>query len=92
MRRRLSPEGLDIRDGIPENWFSELVLWTGLAVPALPFAQRPSSLSANDRETKSGLGRWIEASFQQVIILPDKQQPPRLGRGGFFGIYRARPS
>jgi hypothetical protein len=42
MRRRLSPEGLDIRDGIPENWFSELVLWAGLAVLALPFAQRGS--------------------------------------------------
>lgn len=40
MRRRLSPEGLDMRDDTPENRVFRAVLFAGLPVPALPFAQR----------------------------------------------------
>lgn len=45
MRRRLSPEGLDMRDGTPENRISELLARAGLPVPAPPFAQRAATIS-----------------------------------------------
>jgi hypothetical protein len=69
MRRRLSPEGLDIRDGIPENEVSELVLWAGLAVLALPFAQRADSLSKNGCETKRGQDwRFVANRLWNVVL------------------------
>lgn len=44
MRRRLSPEGLDMRDGTPENRVPELLARAGLPVPAPPFAQRAATI------------------------------------------------
>jgi hypothetical protein len=40
MRRRLWPEGLDMRDDTPETEVSEFFASAGLPVPAPPFAQR----------------------------------------------------
>jgi hypothetical protein len=52
MRRRLSPEGLDMRDGTPENRVFRVILFAGLPVPAPPFAQRDSFVAQADVAAK----------------------------------------
>jgi hypothetical protein len=53
MRRRLSPEGLDMRDGTPETEGSEFASLAGLPVPAPPFAQRNRFVAQADEAAKN---------------------------------------
>jgi hypothetical protein len=56
-----------MRDDIPENKVSELTLWTGLAVPAPPFAQRDMSKSLELAVSK--LSVWPVSSRSAVAQL-----------------------
>jgi hypothetical protein len=53
MRRRLSPEGLDMRDGTPENHVSRAVFTDGITSPGAAFC------AARDHDTRRESARQV---------------------------------